>query len=97
VDAANPTLAAATLARSLWRKLMYSLIWQSVIWRPGKVRFLIGVKNPLHIRPTEAARQGNPFRGSRRRWIRDFGRATLSLRHETQRQSLILIVAPCSS
>src|SRR5438105_3540859 len=31
------------------RKLIYSLIWQSVIWRPGKLRFLIGVKNPLPI------------------------------------------------
>src|SRR5438105_662878 len=26
---------------------MYSLVWQSVMWRPGKLRFLIGVKNPL--------------------------------------------------
>jgi hypothetical protein len=24
---------------------MYSLVWQSVMWRPGKVWFLIGVKN----------------------------------------------------
>jgi hypothetical protein len=24
---------------------MYSLIWQSVMWRPGKLRFLIGMKN----------------------------------------------------
>jgi hypothetical protein len=33
-----------------------SLIWQSVMWRPGKLRFLIGVKNPLPIdrpRPPE--------------------------------------------
>jgi hypothetical protein len=43
----NPALAAATLGVSVWRKLMYSLIWQSVMWRPGKLRFLIGVKNPL--------------------------------------------------
>src|SRR2546430_17225460 len=34
---------------SAWRNLIYSLIWQSVIWRPGKLRFLIGVKNPLPI------------------------------------------------
>ena len=37
-------------------KLIYSLIWQSVTWRPGKLRFLIGVKNPLPIdlpRPPE--------------------------------------------
>jgi len=31
---------------------MYNLIWQSVMWRPGNERFLIDVKNPLHIRPT---------------------------------------------
>jgi hypothetical protein len=30
---------------------MYSLVWQSVIWRPGKLRFLIGVNNPLPIPP----------------------------------------------
>ena len=40
----NPALAAATAGVSAWRKLMYSLIWQSVMWRPGKLRFLIGVK-----------------------------------------------------
>jgi hypothetical protein len=28
---------------------MYSLIWQSVMWRPGKLWFLISVKNPLAI------------------------------------------------
>src|SRR5204863_6391980 len=34
----------------------WDLIWQSVMWRPGKLRFLIGVKNPLPIdrpRPPE--------------------------------------------
>jgi len=25
---------------------MNNLVWQSVMWRPGKGRFLIGVKNP---------------------------------------------------
>src|SRR6185295_7829987 len=47
---------AATVGVSAWRKLIYSLIWQSVMWRPGKLRFLIGVKNPLAIdrpRPPE--------------------------------------------
>src|SRR6266550_3552799 len=43
----NPALAAATAGVSAWQKLMYSLVWQSVMWRPGKLRFLIGVKNPL--------------------------------------------------
>ena len=48
---------------------MYSLIWQSVMWRPGKLRFLIGVKNPLPIRPVATAEQthapsgGTPFAG----------------------------------
>jgi hypothetical protein len=35
---------------------MYSLIWQSVMWRPGKVRFLIGMKNRFHIQPAAIAR-----------------------------------------
>jgi hypothetical protein len=39
---------------------MYSLIWQSVMWRLGKLRFLIGVKNPLPIRPTAIARKHGP-------------------------------------
>jgi hypothetical protein len=34
-------LTAAMTGGSVWRKLIYSLIWQSVIWRPGKVQFLI--------------------------------------------------------
>src|SRR5205085_12635223 len=42
---------------------MYSLIWRSVMWRPGKLRFLIGVKNPLPIRPTATARKHGPLRG----------------------------------
>jgi hypothetical protein len=37
VAALTPALAAATLAVSLWRKLMNNLIWQSVMWRPGKM------------------------------------------------------------
>jgi hypothetical protein len=43
----NPAFAAAIVGVSAWRKLMYSLVWQSVMWRPGTLRFLIGVKNPL--------------------------------------------------
>jgi hypothetical protein len=34
-----------------------------VMWRPGKVRFLIGVKNPLPIRPTVTARKHGPLQG----------------------------------
>ena len=45
----NPALAAAILGVSVWRKLMNSLIWQSVMWRPctsrtnwpAKVRFAL--------------------------------------------------------
>ena len=66
----NPALAAAILGVSAWQKLMYSLIWQSVTWRPGKLRFLIGVKNPLPIRPTAIARKHGPFRGRVVRQIR---------------------------
>ena len=51
----NPAFAAAMTGGSVWRKLMYSLIWQSVMWRPGKGRFLIGMKNPLPIRPAAIA------------------------------------------
>jgi hypothetical protein len=39
---------------------MYNLIWQSVTWRPGKQRFLIGVKNRLHTPPTATARRRVP-------------------------------------
>jgi hypothetical protein len=42
---------------------MYSLVWQSVMWRPGKLWFLIGVKNPLPIRPAATARKQGPLRG----------------------------------
>ena len=64
------------------RKLIYSLIWQSVMLRPGKLRFLIGVKNPLPIRPAGTARKHGPLRGRAGRQIRDFSRATPSFCHE---------------
>src|SRR5262252_6007619 len=85
---------------SAWRKLMYSLIWQSVMWRPGKMRFLIGVKNPLPIWPAATARQHGPLRGRAVRQIRDSvglrppsvtHPATIS--HPDCRSILILIVA----
>jgi hypothetical protein len=81
VAALNPAFAAATVGVSAWRKLMYNLIWQSVMWRPGKMRFLIGMKNPLPIRPAATARQHGPLRGRAGRQIRDFSRATPSFRH----------------
>jgi len=43
---------------------MNNLIWQSVMWRPGKGRFLIDVKNPLPIRPAATASQRAPFRAA---------------------------------
>jgi len=60
---------------------MKSLIWQSVMWRPGKARLLIDMKNPLPIRPAPTARQHGPLRGRAVRQIRDVSRATPSLRH----------------
>jgi hypothetical protein len=74
---------------------MYSLIWQSVMWRPGKLRFLNGVKNSLPIRPTVTARQRAPLRRARRRQIRSSSQAT-PFRHEPG-GILILIDATPSS
>ena len=77
----NPALAAATVGVWAWRKLIYSLIWQSVMWRPGKLRFLIGVKNPLPIRSTTSARKRGSLQGPAGPQIRNSGRATPSRRH----------------
>jgi hypothetical protein len=51
------------------------------MWRPGKLQFLIGVKNPLPIRPAGTARKHGPLRGRADRQIRDSSRATPSFRH----------------
>jgi hypothetical protein len=75
----NPALAAAIVGVSVWRKLMNSLIWQSVMWRPGKLQFLIG--EPASYRPTATVRQHGPLRSRAGRQIRDFSRATPSFRH----------------
>ncbi|MFL5070094.1 MAG: hypothetical protein ACJ8D9_10930, partial [Xanthobacteraceae bacterium] len=74
---------------------MYSLIWQSVMWRPGKGRVLIGVKNPLPIRPAAIASQRTPP-GPRRSpgSQRQSGYALLPSR--TWRHFLIQIDAPFS-
>jgi hypothetical protein len=45
------------------------------MWRPGKLRFLIGVKNPLPIQPAVTARKHCLLRGCAVRQIRDFSRA----------------------
>ena len=79
--ALNPALAAATLGVSVRRKLIYSLIWQSVMWRPGKLRFLIGAEEPASYRPTATATKHSPLRGPAGRQIRNSGRAMPSLRH----------------
>ena len=47
----------------------------------GQVRFLIGMKN-RSISSRLRSPDARPSPGSRRRWIRDFGRATPSLRHK---------------
>jgi hypothetical protein len=75
---------------------MNNLIWQSVMWRPGKGRFLIDVKNPL---PTPAGRDRQttrPFQGHAVRRIRNVSRATPSCRHASG-DILILIDALFSS
>jgi hypothetical protein len=43
---------------------MNNLVWQSVMWRPGKGRFLIGMKNPLPIPSTTTASQRAPSRAA---------------------------------
>jgi hypothetical protein len=40
---------------------MNNLVWQSVMWRPGKERFLIGMKNPLPTRPAATASRRAPY------------------------------------
>jgi hypothetical protein len=66
---------------------MYSLIWQSVMWRPGKLRFLSGVKNSLPIRPIATARQRAPLRRARRRQIRYLQSGYALLSSRTRRHS----------
>jgi len=68
----NPALAAAMVGVSAWRKFIYSLVWQSVMWRPGNLRFLIGVKNPSD-RPTATSKRHGPLQSRAGRQIRDVG------------------------
>jgi hypothetical protein len=77
----NPAFAAAIIGGSMWRNVMYSLIWRSVMWRPGKGQFSIGVKN-ASISSWPQSPDERPFRGGRCRWIRDFAQATPSLRRK---------------
>src|SRR5438477_13048879 len=76
---------------------MYSLVWQSVMWRPGKLRFLIGVKNPLPIRPAVTARKHGPLRGPRRSPDSRLQSGYALLSSRIRRQLLILIDASFSS
>jgi hypothetical protein len=62
---------------------MYSLIWWSVMWWPGKGQFLISVKNLLPTRPAATASQRAPLRGHAVHRIRNVTRATPSCRHES--------------
>jgi hypothetical protein len=45
---------------------MNSLVWQSVMWRPGKGRFLIGMKNPSPIPAGRNRQTTRPLAGPRR-------------------------------
>jgi hypothetical protein len=69
------------------------------MWRPGKLRFLTGMKNPLPIRPAASTRQHSPLRAAPvARFVISVGPALLpSL---IRRHFLILFVAqqkPASS
>src|SRR4051794_21562161 len=80
---------------SIWRNLIYSLIWQSVMWRPGKGRVLIGMKNPLPIRPAAIASQRTPP-GPRRSPGSQRQPGYALLPSPTRRHFLIQIDAPLS-
>ena len=63
------------------------------MWRPGKLRFLIGVKNPLPIvRPATAKKHG-PLQSRAGRQIRDGGWGYALPASQTQRCFLIVIAA----
>src|SRR6266481_2116064 len=62
----NPALAATILGVSAWRKLMYSLIWQSVTWRPGKLRFLNRREEPASYPADRDRQKTRPLAGPRR-------------------------------
>jgi hypothetical protein len=70
------------------------------MWRPGKLRFLIGVENPLPIRPTAAARNTAPCGAAPVARFANFSRTTPSFRldpamfsHPNRRSPRILIAA----
>ncbi len=79
--ALNPALAAATLAVSLWRKLMNSLIWQSVMWRPGKMAVPHQREEPASYPAGRDRQPTRAFQGRAVRRIRNVSRATPSRRH----------------
>jgi hypothetical protein len=74
---------------------MYSLIWQSVMWRPGKVRFLIGMKNRFHIQPAAIARRA-PLSGRPSSLDSRLQSGYALPAPQTQRRFLIQIDAPFS-
>jgi len=83
VAALNPALAAASATVLLSRIRMKSLIWWSVMWRPGKLRVPHRHEEHASYRPAATASQRAPFRGRAVRRIRDSGRATPSLHRKS--------------
>jgi hypothetical protein len=93
VAALNPALAAATLAVSVWRKLIYSLIWQSMMWQPSKVRFPHRREEPASY-PTGHDRQTTrPLAGAHRSPDSQLLSGYALLLSRIRRHFLILIVA----
>src|SRR6185436_9541187 len=80
---------------SACRNFIYSLIWQSVTWRPGKGRFLIGVKNLPPTRPAAIASQRAPP-GPRCSPDSQHQSGYALLPSRSRRHFLILIDAPLS-
>src|SRR5271166_5605894 len=82
---------------SAWRKLMYSLIWQSVMWRPGKMRFLIGIEEPASYPAGRDRQTTRPLAGPRRSPDSRLQSGYALLSSRIRRHSLILIDALFSS
>ena len=76
---------------------MYSLIWQSVMWRPGKLRFLIGVKKPASYPAGRDRQKTRPLAGPRRSPDSRLQSGYALLSSRIRRHFLILIDARFSS
>jgi hypothetical protein len=73
---------------------MYSLIWWSLMWRPGKSSIPLVAETNQQLGTSPPDRQ-TALEG-RRQWWQDYGRATPSLRPATTGKVLILIDAEFS-